>query len=105
MKFLGILTWLIMTVIGSALLHSWALSKMWHWFVSAQYGAGPSMGAWFGFAAIARLTLIRADESKSDEDADGVVSRMVRATIGHWIGILLALGATWLCGTTVGWVR
>lgn len=106
MKILGVLTWLIMTVIGSALLHSWALSKLWLWFASAQYGPGPTMATWFGFAAIARLTLDRVNEKTDDnKDADGLVSKMVRATVQHWIGILLAPGAAWLCGSAIGWVH
>lgn len=105
MKVLGVLTWLVMAVLGSAMLNSWALSKLWLWFVSAQYGSGPTLAAWFGLAQIAQLVLVRDDLSKSTDGEDGAITKMVSGTIGRWIGVLLALGVSWLCGIAIGWVR
>ena len=103
MKLLGILTWLIVSIIGSALLNSWALAKLWTWFVAVQYGAGPSFGAWFGLAAIARLVLASHEIPKSDDD-DVDATKLVAATLRAWAFTLIAVGLSWIVGAVAGWL-
>lgn len=103
MKGLGIFAWIAISALVSALLDSWAMATLWRWFAAAQYGPGPSLGAWFGLATIASLALQSGPDFKSA--ADTPWSEVVKKTIMAWLLVLLALGIAWCVGAVVGWIR
>lgn len=106
MKTLGIVTWFVISALVTALIESWALHTLWRWFLSAQYGTGPSFGAWFGITAITGLvvgtTITNASLAKNDEEWDA--KKAVAKTIGTWLGILALLGISWAIGSAIGWI-
>lgn len=101
MKALGILTWTMIAIVISALLNSWAMATLWRWFAAAQYGHGPSMGAWFGIAAIVRL--VTTHTRIKDPDRDASWSEIVQAQIAWWLLVLATVGTAWLVGLITGW--
>lgn len=104
MKALGIIAWIAISTLASALLNAWALATVWRWFAAVQYGAGPSMGAWFELAMIARLALHGADVKKSDAYKDADWGDIVLHQIVSWLLVLTSLGAAWIVGAVVGWL-
>jgi hypothetical protein len=102
MKALGITTWTLGAIIIGALVNSWAMSTLWRWFVAVQYGHGPSMGAWFGLAAIARLVTTQTRVRDPDRDADW--SEIVKAQVSWWLLVLVMVGTAWLVGIVTGWM-
>lgn len=104
MKALGIITWIAISTLLSSLLHAWALATLWHWFASAQYGVGPSLGAWFGLAVIGRLALRTTDFKKSTPDKN-TWGDLVVYQFDSWLAVLTALGTSWIVGVVVGWIR
>jgi len=102
------LAWLLVALLGDALLNAWAMSRLWHWFAAAQYGAGPQLGVWFGVAIIARLMLRHEDDVertiKADDDAPSL-GGVIKKSLWSWAAILLTLGVAWGIGSMFHWVQ
>ena len=102
MKALGIVTWIVISTLFGALFNAWALHMLWHWFVSMQYGAGPSMAAWFGLASIGRIVTHQVQGSSSSKDKEW--SDILTDQIAWYLGVLMVLGAAWATGAVFGWL-
>jgi hypothetical protein len=102
------LAWLFIALLGDAVLNAWAMSKLWHWFATAQYGEGPQLGVWFGVAIISRLMLRHEDDVerflKTDDEAPSLWG-VIKKSLWGWAAILLTLGVAWGIGSTFHWVR
>ena len=103
MKALGIFAWIAISTLVSALLNSWTMATLWRWFAAVQYGSGPSLGAWFGLAVIARLALQGVPDFQSA--ADTPWSKVVKNKVMAWLFVLFTLGVAWCVGAVVGWIR
>jgi hypothetical protein len=102
MKALGIFTWVVLSYLVSSLLTTFALGKLWVWFVAAEYGPGPSMGAWFGISNILGLVLLFHSRGNSDaSETEGMMSH----TIMRWVICGLGLAFSWCLGSAFGWVH
>ncbi len=103
---LAILATAVLLGFLSALIQAWAMSKLWVWFVAADYGAGPSLSAWYGLAVIFSLPLglVMHDVTRKKDESAGPWLRVIGTAVGAWLGILMVLGAAWLTGTFLGWI-
>ncbi len=100
---LGTLLWFLIAVPTSAFLQAWTAHNMWSWFLAAQYGPGPTLGAWFGVTVIVSL-LTRGLKREPATDI-GKLGELVSATIESWV-FLLGLSALSLgVGAIFGWVQ
>jgi hypothetical protein len=107
-KAIGFMVWLAVSSLLNALVQAWALRTVWRWFVAAEYGTGPSLGAWFGLASIAGVILTFhavARSTDKEEDTDAAVRHATLQMVSRWIGVAFALGMLWLTGSLLGWVR
>lgn len=112
MKIIGVFVCVAICTIFSSLIQAAALGKLWFWFMAAEYGPGPSMGAWFGVASILGLILTSAQPAKSkssdkvsDESLDTLIKDMFLKWIGTWLGIAGLLGLCWVTGLILGWLH
>src|SRR5512142_1340398 len=80
MKALGILTWIVVSSLISALIQSWMMQCLWRWFLAHEYGHGPSMGAWFGIATIVGF-VVRRNASSTTKTEDQPLDEFI------WSGI------------------
>lgn len=88
----------------NAYVGAWTMSRLWQWFISTQYGAGPSMAVWFGIGAIANIALgqrlaIVAKDPEWDRSS-GFISRAVMFPIA----CALMLASCGLLGSIMGWM-
>ena len=104
MKALGKITFFCISILFGALLSAWILSKLWLWFVAAQYGHGPSLGAWYGLALIGRSALHRADATSNEKGNDKDFGDLALETVSLWVGYLIVLGLAWVTGAVIGWI-
>lgn len=107
MKALGILTWIVVSSLISALIQSWMMQCLWRWFLAHEYGHGPSMGAWFGIATIVGFVVRRNASSTTkteDQTLDEIIWSGIKETTGMWLGCLIILGIAWCVGSFMGWV-
>jgi hypothetical protein len=105
MKKLGMVALLLSVGLVSTLLHAWAATVLWSWFVAAQYGRGPSLGAWCGLIAIAQMAVVWPSTRDLLRDDGMGVSDHVFAAIYRWVVVLLTLGLLWCLGAAAGWIR
>lgn len=99
------LGWICFSAMISALIQAWTITKLWTWFVAAEYGPGPSMGAWYGISIILGLIVgmaILKIDSK-DEPWDVVIKTSVNSSIIKWGSCLLLLAICWAVGSFLGW--
>jgi hypothetical protein len=104
MKIFGMISWVVTSALISALLNSWTMSVLWRWFAAAEYGHGPSTGAWFGIGTIAYVAVGTYPTKKKGERSDGL-EWMVGQQFMRWSLILMTLGLSWIIGASVGWIR
>lgn len=81
---LGVFVWFAVAVPLSTIANAYGLSCIWRWFMSAEYGRGPSLGAWFGLSIIAVLLTVHLPHRSMPEQA-----------LALWRRSALQLG--WLC--------
>jgi hypothetical protein len=107
MKTLGIFAWIAISSLVTALIQAAALRRLWSWFVAAEYGPGPSLGAWFGIATILGLIVGMAAPLRAadKEPADEMTRRAVVHTLSRWLAYGLVLVTARLVGSALGWVR
>lgn len=102
-RFLSIAVTLGMAPIN-AYVSSWSMSKIWEWFIQAQYGMGPSLGAWFGinilFYSLSARGLIMV---KKDDNWNSSHMRIIVALVWS-IGSLSMLLSSYLIGSIMGWI-
>jgi len=107
MKTIGVLAWLAVSSMVTALLQSWMMQCLWRWFVAREYGSGPSMGAWFGLATIAGFVVHKNARTKTEtnhESVGEIIWRGVNETLALWLACVLILGIAWLVGSFLGWI-
>lgn len=103
---IGRLVWSVIALPIGAFIEAGAASKLWEWFLSSQYGAGPSIGAWFGVLSIVDLVVLGVIRANAKQDAeDSQVVSVVRASIGRWIFMGIVLGMAFGTGSIFGWIR
>ena len=107
---LFILAWRLLDAPISALISAWAASKLWTWFLSSQYGAGPSIGAWFGALFLFYLASLGIAQAVSNLKSEGAahqdtVSGAIGESIGHWILVGGLLGLAFGTGSIFGWIQ
>jgi hypothetical protein len=107
MKALGILTWIAVAILVSSLLGAWSAAQIWSWFAAAQYGPGPTLGAWFGVLFIARtaVTTATSNLAKVPTESDPDWGVIVKKSVNHWVSILLYVGIAWCIGSVFGWIH
>ncbi len=102
----GVLVFAAIVIPIGALIEAWAASKLWAWFLSSPYGAGPSIGAWFGIMSIVDLVVRgmgRANSKQDDAGAQGMDA--VGTLIGRWVTMGILLGMAFVTGSVFGWIR
>lgn len=99
----GILAWIVVSSMVSALVQSWMMQCLWRWFLAREYGHGPSMGAWFGIATIVGF-VVRKNASSVVKVEDQTVDEIVKETTTMWLACLVILGIAWCVGSFMGWV-
>jgi hypothetical protein len=105
---LCLLAWLLIALLGDALMNAWAMSKLWNWFAAVQYGEGPQLGVWFGVAIIARLMLHNEDDKEralKKEDDIPSLGDAVKKSLWGWAALLFTLGVAWGIGSMFHWVK
>lgn len=97
-----ILAWILLAIPAGVLIRTFVLSRLWFYFLSRQYGTGPTMGGWFGLSVISTLMTVSLAKEKKNE-ADGL--DVVKDTLKFWAGQLIILGAALGVGSMFEWVR
>ena len=107
MKLFGTIAWFCVSSVVSALVHAWAMTKIWSWFVMAEYGTGPSMGAWFGISAILTLIISAATSTLQTKTDSGknYFADMIISSISRWLGCFVMLFIVRGTGSVLGWVH
>jgi hypothetical protein len=110
MKILGMFVTIAIFSIFTGVIEAAMLSKLWAWFVAAEYGSGPSYGAWFGISMILgtivqTATPMRSPSGKETDDLDDLIKKMVGKQIGLWFGCFMSLALAWVTGAAMGWLR
>lgn len=97
---------LVISALGMllALLQSFALSTLWRWFLSPQYGAGPSFAAWYGVAAIVGLLMAASLQRVTVTRDERPIADAIARCVGIGIITMFVLGFTWLTGQVFGWL-
>lgn len=105
-KALGIFAWIYISSLVTSVIQAEVIHKLWAWFAARDLGSGPSVGAWFGIAAIITLIVRQANAADDDKDKtlDQVIRRSVVASLGQWMGCVMLLGMAWAIGATFGWL-
>src|SRR5262249_11345254 len=110
LELLCFLAWIIVAVLVDAFLNAWAMSQLWHWFAAAQYGAGPTLSAWFGLAVIARLAIQGEADKESilkqlkNDDAPSL-KKVVWESRASWSNVLFTILLAWGLGSALHWIR
>lgn len=102
MKALGKLLFVVVSMLFGSFLTAWLLSKLWLWFVAAQYGHGPALGTWYGLSLIGRLALYKPETATKENERD--FEALATATVSIWAGELMLLGIAWCVGAALGWL-
>jgi hypothetical protein len=104
MKAIG---WIAVAALGTvgALLQALTMSKIWDWFLSPQYGGGPSNAAWYGLSVIFGFTINSALvwNGPMRERSDGL-AEVFGKCIGVTIALPLVLLLSWTTGSLFGWL-
>lgn len=98
---LGRLVAFLVVVPLMALLHAWAASVVWGWFMTPRYGSGPTLEQWYGLSVIVDLLglayiAIGVGRLQTDE---GFMARVVRSVAVT----LLVLAMAFLVKVVCGW--
>lgn len=113
MKAFALLAWFLCSALAGAVMEAFTLHQLWTWFCAREYGAGPSMGAWYGIAAITGLMLFLAKPAPTKKDeaeaADAsnygaVLVRSVSVWFSRWFVVAIGMGVTLAFGTMIGWI-
>jgi hypothetical protein len=80
------------------------LSKLWSWFVSAQYGAGPTYAVWYGASLIVGVVLIWPTMHLSKDRDTKTLTDQCAQTLGALIVLAATLGVSWCVGHLFGWL-
>jgi hypothetical protein len=107
-RMLFVLLFVVAAIPVVGLISAWAMSKMWLWFLSGQYGSGPSIGAWYGvFAIYSFLNMSSNSSGKSGDNRSGessessVITGILMSQITYFTFLAVAFGV----GSVFGWVR
>jgi len=104
----GILVWTALAIPIGSFLEAWSASKLWSWFCSMQYGAGPSIGVWFGVLSIADLVILGVFHTKNSKGVDKSapeVGAVIGDSLGRWLFMGMLLVTAWGTGIVFGWIR
>lgn len=96
---LGVIAWFVIAMPVSTVVDAFALSRVWRWFLSAQYGGGPSLGAWFGVSVIAVLLTLHLPHRKMPDEATALWKRSALQLA--WVASVLAV--VYAVGAIFGW--
>ncbi len=103
MKALGILGSAVLSIFIGAMIQAAAMQRLWLWFLSAEYGTGPSLGAWYGISTIVALRVQSVVGDRSETDPVDPW-RSIKLMVIQWIGIAVILGVAWAVGAAFGWI-
>jgi hypothetical protein len=99
------IAWFACAALISGLLGTWVFSELWYWFVSAQYGSGPTTGAWFGIATILKLIISGKVKWPVKKDNNYALRPAIQKDLLTWCAFLLVLIVAWCMGSVLGWIR
>jgi hypothetical protein len=100
--FLGLVLLFFILIPLSALAEAGAAQLLWRWFVAVQYGAGPTMPAWYGLFMIAGIAHLGLREKKLPE-AEGYTLLVLFQFAHALLTIGFMLAAATLVRVIVGW--
>lgn len=90
----------------TALIGCAACRLLWGWFLAAEYGDGPSNGAWFGVSTILGMIVQASTPRKTgDGSQDTTLSSLVGSIATRWATIGLVLVVARFVGAVCGWIR
>lgn len=89
--------------LADAVLAALFATQVWWSFLSAQYGDGPSIGAWFGICLLVIAIMATATRTPSDEPPS--TEQIMTAAISRWAGGTIMLVLAMFTGSLAGWVR
>lgn len=101
----GLLFLLFVASPANAIAKALTCSMLWSWFAS-EYGAGPSLGAWFGFALIFGVGMNVALRNVPTEKTppDKIIQTAAARTAGVWFGCVCLLASARAIGAVFGWI-
>lgn len=84
-----------------------AFRLLWGWFVAAEYGPGPSIGAWVGISTILGLIVHNHGAQVSDrrDKSDASASSVIGVVIGRLAAIGVILVVARFVGAVFGWIE
>ncbi len=88
-----------------------SLGTLWRWFCAPQYGAGPSLSAWFGIGMMVAVIAVFAKDSRQKPNEAGatvpmagVLYEMAAAAINLAFTCGIACGVAWTAAKAMGWL-
>jgi hypothetical protein len=105
MNRLGIVLWALFAIPTKALILTVVISRLWRWFLSAQYGDGPSFGAWFGAAVIISISTWHPSVKDFEDGSDANLRTCIAASLSTWTILVLTMLLAFAVGSIFGWVR
>lgn len=88
----------------NAAVQSWTLQKLWTWFLSGEYGPGPSRGAWYGIGAMIGVMMAMRLSYLAHKEGWDKPSAFLYRSLELPLVCLFSLAATWSMGSIIGWV-
>ena len=91
-------------MVAHAIAMASTLRLLWGWFLSPQYGAGPSLAAWYGASTIFGLSIGLALSGYGVKSEERTFAKSCGGIVGGMIGMLLVIGMCWCVGSVLGWL-
>jgi hypothetical protein len=88
----------------NALVSTWGLGRLWDWFLSPQYGVGPTSAAWFGIASAFGTVFMAHEISLAKVEGWGSPTKYAARAMALPIGVGAFVLTCWLVGRITGWI-
>ena len=101
--FVGLVLAIMLVMPINAVLYANTAVVIWDWFLTPQYGSGPSLAGWYGISIIVGLLTIHLNSRKDETEVDSVTAVAIISVVKAVIVCLLTLGSAALVRTIAGW--
>lgn len=98
------IVWLLVSFPAVAIVEAAVLQTIWRWFLAAQYGAGPALGAWFGISMVVHVMTVHLFHRGDDYKGDTSLGDLVERTIMRILQLCMVLGFSYGIGILFHWV-
>ena len=106
--FLGLVLSFFVFAPLEAIMTSATATQLWNWFIKGTYGSSPSLGVWYGLAAIYSVAKFSSanyirEVRKDDDDDIGPIAAVFVQLIVTAVVMVFALISGWIVKNMLGW--